>query len=79
LFSHRAQEPSGRLYNNADSFAMAFDQAWNQWPGPAVITDRDRSQRLDAVLDSLAEHPFVKHSAERARDVALFRIRLLGL
>ena len=36
-------------------------------------------QKLDAVIQAMADHPFVISSPEMARQVATFRIRLLDL
>ncbi|MEB3331458.1 MAG: hypothetical protein VKI83_03060 [Synechococcaceae cyanobacterium] len=66
-----------RLFNNADSFAQVFDPAWQahcrQQP------DLEPPQRLELIVRQLADHPFVQSDPERARQVAGFRIRLLGL
>ena len=66
-----------RLFNNADSFAQVFDPAWRthcrQQP------DLEGPQRVTLILAQLADHPFVQADPEQARQVAEFRIRLLGL
>ncbi|WP_150883265.1 hypothetical protein [Synechococcus sp. RSCCF101] len=72
-----ASEQSGRQFNNADSFAMAFDEAWRSRPSLSSGDQDERDQRLEEILSSLTEHPFVQASPELARDVALFRMRLL--
>lgn len=72
--------PSGsngeRLFNNADSFAQAFDAAWLQGHGAA---DLGQAEKLERILDVLADHPFCGENRDLARQVGEFRIRLLGL
>jgi hypothetical protein len=66
-------------FNNADSFAQAFDEAWQrherQHPGHGL--EREHKQTL--ILQELAEHPFQRSQPELAAQVAAFRLRLLGL
>ena len=66
-------------FNNADSFAQAFDEAWQaheqRQPGHGL----ERDQKRDLILDLLQEHPFQQSAPEVARQVADFRLRLLGL
>ncbi len=71
------EPPSDRLFNNADSFAQAFDEAWTRHR--RQHGELDLSARTDAVLAEVAEHPFAQSQPELARQVADFRIRLLGL
>ena len=65
-------------YNNADSFAMFFDQAWKK-------TKFDKKENLtieekiQTILQQNKEHPFIKSSPLQAVDVAKFRLRLLQL
>jgi len=66
-----------RQFNNADSFAMAFDAAWKK--STAIESDPDGTSRLQSVLGSLQAHPFMESSPELARQVAEFRLRLLNL
>ena len=57
-----------KLYDNADSFAMSFDDEWKN-------IDCDDSQlKIDKVLELLSEHPFLLSDPENARKVAEFRI-----
>lgn len=71
-------EPSSdRVFDNADSFAQAFDEAWDRHRrqhGEVALP-----QRTQEVLTAVAEHPFALNQPELARQVADFRIRLLGL
>ncbi|MFO0038891.1 MAG: hypothetical protein ACK522_08095 [Synechococcaceae cyanobacterium] len=73
------QPVSDRQYNNADSFAHAFDEAWKrQEPLPPEGAPA-REEKLVDVLSQIADHPFAQANAAMARQVAEFRIRLLGL
>ena len=57
-----------KLYDNADSFAMSFDEAWK-------ITDCDDPRlKIDKVLALLSEHPFLISNPENAKKMAEFRI-----
>ncbi len=66
------------LYNNADSFSMAFDEAWksNQVNKLGSI---NKEEKLKLVLESIKDHPFLIESKKEAELVANFRIRLLDL
>ena len=57
-----------RLYDNADSFAMSFDEEWEN-----VVCDDMRS-KIDKVLELLSDHPFLISNPENARKMAEFRI-----
>ena len=71
------EPPSDRQFNNADSFAQAFDEAWARHR--RQHGELDLAERTRAVLDAVAEHPFAQDQPELAQQVAAFRIRLLGL
>jgi hypothetical protein len=73
------QPVSDRLYNNADSFAHAFDQAWHSHRDPAGDPPLERDEKLELILARIADHPFALAEPAMARQVAEFRIRLLGL
>lgn len=66
-----------RQFNNADSFAMAFDEAWKR--SVNVDGDQDVTTRLTSVMSSLQGHPFMESSSDLALQVAEFRLRLLNL
>jgi len=71
------EPPSNQVFDNADSFAQAFDEAWalhQQQHGEMAPADR-----TEWVLSEVGDHPFVRNQPEMARQVAAFRIRLLGL
>ena len=57
-----------KLYDNADSFAMSFDQEWGN------VDCEDLRLKIDKVLELLSEHPFLVSNPENARKMAEFRI-----
>ena len=57
-----------KFYNNADSFAMSFDEEWNN-------VDCENSRlKIDKVFELLSDHPFLVSNPENARKMAEFRI-----
>ena len=66
------------LYNNADSFAMAFDAAWNDCD---FSNDEDKKidEKILISFEKIKTHPFLIQNPIQAKDIALFRIKLLGL
>ena len=61
-----------KTYNNADSFAMSFDEEWQK------IDCNDTVQKIDKVIEILSDHPFVISNLENARKIAEFRIYSLN-
>ena len=57
-----------KLYDNADSFAMSFDEEWGN------IDCDDKRLKIDKVLELLSDHPFLISNPEDARKIAEFRI-----
>ena len=57
-----------KLFNNADSFAMSFDEEWRK------IDCKDLRLKIDKVFELLSDHPFLVSNAENARKMAEFRI-----
>ena len=57
-----------RLFDNADSFAMSFDEEW------ANIDCEDLRLKIDKVLENLSDHPFLLSNPVNARKMAEFRI-----
>ena len=57
-----------KLYDNADSFAMSFDEEWEK------INCEDLKLKIDKVLELLSDHPFSVSDPENARKIAKFRI-----
>ena len=66
---------SNNNYNNADSFAMAFDEAWKKFK----VKKENENNKLEKVIESISDHPFFLSNPLEARRVAQFRIRLLNL
>ena len=60
-----------RTFNNADSFAMSFDEEWQRFEC------EDESLKIKKVIDLLSDHPFVQSSPETAFEIANFRINSL--
>ena len=56
------------LYNNADSFAMSFDEEWEN------IDCENLRLKIDKILEILADHPFFVSNQENARKIAEFRV-----
>ena len=57
-----------KTYENADSFAMSFDEEWQK------VNCEDFRLKIDMVIDQLSEHPFVVSKPLEARKIAEFRI-----
>ena len=57
-----------KLYDNADSFAMSFDDEWKN------IDCEDLRLKIDKVLELLSGHPFLVSNPENAKKMAEFRI-----
>ena len=57
-----------KLYDNADCFAMSFDEEWEN------IDCEDSLLKIDKVLELLSDHPFLVSDPENARKLAQFRI-----
>ena len=57
-----------KLYDNADSFAMSFDDEWEK------ISCEDPRLKIEKVFELLSDHPFLVANPENARKIAEFRI-----
>ena len=57
-----------KLYDNADSFAMSFDEEWEN------IDCDDIRLKIDKVFKLLSDHPFLISNPENARKMAEFRV-----
>lgn len=79
IMSLSSHQGGDRMFNNADSFAQAFDQAWQLHSRRHPQQGLSASDKLAMVLAELAEHPFHQDQPELAEQVAQFRLRLLGL
>ena len=57
-----------KLYDNADSFAMSFDEEWKN------VDCDDLQLKIDKVLGILSDHPFLISNPENAKKISEFRI-----
>ena len=57
-----------KTYDNADSFAISFDEEWEK------VSCNDIAKKIDKVIEILADHPFVISNLNNARNIAKFRI-----
>ena len=66
------------LYNNADSFAMAFDAAWNDCD---LENDKNKKieEKIQITFEKIKTHPFLIENPIQSKEIAFFRIKLLGL
>ena len=55
-------------YDNADSFAISFDEEWEK------IDCDDPRLKMDKIFDQLSDHPFLISNPENAKKLAEFRI-----
>ena len=60
-----------KTFNNADSFAMSFDEEWKNFECA------DESLKINKVIELLSDHPFVQSSPDTAFEIAYFRIKSL--
>jgi len=58
----------GKIYDNADSFAMSFDEEWDN------VDCDDIRLKIDKILELLSDHPFLISNPVNARKMAEFRI-----
>ena len=57
-----------KTYNNADSFAMSFDEEWQK------VSCHDLKIKIDKVMSNMSDHPFLSSNPDNARKIAEFRI-----
>ena len=57
-----------KLYDNADSFAISFDEEWKN------IDCEDLRLKIDKVFELLSHHPILLSNPENARKMVEFRI-----
>ena len=69
---------NGNSYNNADSFAIAFDTAWKDC---ALEDNKDLNidEKIEITFTKILTHPFLIENPIQSKNIALFRIKLLGL
>ena len=60
-----------KTYNNADSFAISFDNEWQN------LNCNDRTQKIDKIIEILSDHPFVISNPKNAKSIAEFRVYTL--
>ena len=72
------ESSNGNLYNNADSFAMAFDAAWKKCD---LENDKDIKieEKIQKTFEKIKTHPFLIENPIQSKKIAFFRIKLLGL
>jgi hypothetical protein len=75
----RHPQASSQIFNNADSFAQAFDDAWQEHQNRDPSHGLPVREKLELILERVGEHPFAAENPAMARQVAEFRVRLLGL
>ena len=66
------------LYNNADSFAIAFDEAWKDCE-LGSNDDINIEEKIRITFEKIKTHPFLIENPIKSKNLALFRIKLLGL
>ena len=69
---------NGNLYNNADSFAIAFDDAWKSCD-LKNNNDINIDEKIKITFEKIKTHPFLVENPIQSKNLALFRIKLLGL
>ena len=57
-----------KLYDNADSFAMSFDEELQK------IQCEDLRLKIDRIFEILSNHPFLVSNPENARKMIEFRV-----
>ena len=57
-----------KIYDNADSFAISFDEEWKN-----IVCD-DLRLKIDKIFELLSDHPFLRSKPEIARKMIEFRI-----
>ena len=67
------------LMNNADSFAISFDEAWKKSISNLSEKELDCEKKISITLKQMSDHPFLANNPDAARQIAKFRIKLLNL
>ena len=62
---------SEKRFNNADSFAMSFDDEWEK------IECEDINLKIKKIIENLSDHPFVISNPEIVINIANFRVNSL--
>lgn len=58
---------------------MVFDRTWKQSAATKEFEALSIDERIDDVIRQMNDHPFLQTEPEQARQVAIFRVRLLNL
>ncbi len=72
-------QASNQFFNNADSFAMAFDDSWRVHSSRDNESKLSPTEKIKLTLEQIKDHPFLKSHPEEANQIAKFRLRLLDL
>ena len=77
-FLMNLEASNGNSYNNADSFSMAFDLAWKDC---ALENDKNTNieEKIQIIFEKIKTHPFLIENPIQSKNIAIFRIKLLGL
>ncbi|WP_094555040.1 hypothetical protein [Synechococcus sp. 1G10] len=70
------EQPANQQFNNADSYGIAFDEAWGRIGSLDPADSGAREAALQGVISGLCDHPFALSQPELVRQVAEFRLRL---
>ena len=72
------ESSNGNSYNNADSFAMAFDGAWENCD---LENNKgiEIEEKIHRTFEQIKTHPFLIENPIQSKEIAFFRIKLLGL
>ena len=57
-----------KVYDNADSFSISFDEEWKNVNCP------DKEIKIEKVIDRLSDHPFVISNPKEVKKIARFRV-----
>ncbi len=57
-----------KFYDNADSFAISFDEEWEKFDCD------DPRLKIDKIFEILSDHPFLVSNPENAKKMVEFRI-----
>ncbi len=68
-----------RQFNNPDSFAIAFDDAWDKVSRLETTKNLKIQDKMQTVLEKIQDHPFIRANHKEAKEIAMFRIKLLSL
>ena len=79
MASKNATAGNDRFYNNADSFAMAFDDTWRNFSPKNNESPKSKEEKLQIILAEMKDHPFLQNQPSEAKEIAKFRLRLLNL